>query len=124
MSSNIDWNNAIKKEARGSNDEDLGEVQEITDGYVIVKRGLIHKEKFHIPKDQVESYDGSVLRFKISAGDIGNYAEGSHPPSIIEQYESTTEIDNGGGSGGGIEIEETEVPLTDEKPDLAKDSRR
>ena len=28
-SSDIDWNDVIKKEARGINDEDLGEVQEI-----------------------------------------------------------------------------------------------
>jgi uncharacterized protein (TIGR02271 family) len=122
MSSDIDWNDTIKKEARGSNDEDLGEVQEVTDGYVHVKRGLVHKEKFHIPQDQVESYDGSVLRFKISAGDIGKYAEGPHPASIEEQYESTTEIDSGGGSGGGIEIEETEVsPQTDEDLDVGKE---
>ena len=26
MSPNIEWNDTIKKEARGSNDEDLGEV--------------------------------------------------------------------------------------------------
>lgn len=32
MSSNIDWNETIKKETRGSNDEDLSEVQEVTDG--------------------------------------------------------------------------------------------
>ena len=122
MSSDIDWNDTIKKEARGHNNEDLGEVQEVTeDGYVILKRGLVHKEKFQIPKDQVESYDGSVLRFKISAVDISRYAQDAHPASIEEQYESTTEIDSGGGSGGGIEIEETEVPLTDEKLDVAKE---
>jgi uncharacterized protein (TIGR02271 family) len=121
MSSNIDWNDTIKKEARGSNDEDLGEVQEVTDGHVLVKRGLVHKEKFLIPQDQVESYDGSVLRFKISANEISRYAEDSHPPSIEDQYESTTEIDSGGGSGGGIEIEETDIPLTDEKLDVSKE---
>lgn len=39
MSSSIDWNDTIKKEARGSNDEGLGEVQEVTDGYILVQRG-------------------------------------------------------------------------------------
>ena len=122
MRSDIDWDDTIKKEARGSNDEDLGEVQEITDGHVLVKRGLVHKEKFLIPQDKVESYDGSVLRFKISASEIGRYAQEPHPPSIEEQYESTTEIDSGGGSGGGIEIEETDIPLTDEKLDVSKET--
>jgi uncharacterized protein (TIGR02271 family) len=123
MSSNINWNDTIKKEARGSNDEDLGEVQEVTDGYILVKRGVVHKEKFLIPQDQVESYDGHVLRFKISADEISRYARDAHPASIEDQYESTTEIDSGGGSGGGIEIEETEVPLTDEKLDVAKETQ-
>ena len=34
---NIDWNDTIKKESRGINDENLGEVQEVTDGYVAVQ---------------------------------------------------------------------------------------
>ena len=34
MSSNINWNDVIKKEARGLNDEDFGEVQEVSNGYV------------------------------------------------------------------------------------------
>src|SRR3954452_25392278 len=114
MSSDIDWNEVIKKEARGLKNEDLGEVHEVTNGYVLVQKGLIHKEKFYIPQDQVESYDGHVLRFKISADEINRYAGDSHPASIEDQYESTIEIDSGGGSAGGIEIEETKVPLADE----------
>jgi len=38
MISNIEWGDTIKKEVRASNDEDLGEVQEVTDGYVLVER--------------------------------------------------------------------------------------
>ena len=124
MNADIDWNDTIKKEARGSNDEDLGEVQEITNGYVVVQKGLINKEKFHIPQDKAESYDGSVLRFSISEEDVVNrYAEDSSPPSIEDQYESTTAIDSGGGSGGGIQVEEDEekaIPLTDEKLEVSK----
>ena len=81
-----------KKEARGSNDEDLGEVQEVTDGYVLVQRGMINKEKFYIPQDQVESYDGSILRFRITEDDLNKYAGDEAPASIEEQYASTTEL--------------------------------
>jgi uncharacterized protein (TIGR02271 family) len=124
MSPNMDWNDVIKKEAKGLKDVDLGEVHEVTNGYVLVQKGLIHKEKFYIPQDQVESYDGHVLRFKISADEINRYAGDSHPASIEDQYESTIEIDSGGGSAGGIEIEETEVPLTDEKLKVSKETRQ
>ena len=39
MSSNIDWSDTIKKEAEGINGEDFGEVQEVSNGSVLVQRG-------------------------------------------------------------------------------------
>jgi hypothetical protein len=80
MSSNIEWNDTIKKEARGVNNEDLGEVQEVTDGYVLVQKGLINKEKFYIPLDEAESYDGSVLLFRISEDEIKSKYMSDMPP--------------------------------------------
>ena len=62
----IDWNDVINKEARSSNDEDLGEVQAVDDNYIFMQRGIISKDKFRIPVDMVESFDGNVLRFCIS----------------------------------------------------------
>jgi uncharacterized protein (TIGR02271 family) len=127
MNQDFDWSETIKKEARGRNDEDLGEVQEISDGNVVVQKGLINKEKFYIPQNLAESYDGSVLRFSVSEEDVVNkYAGDSPPPSIEDQYSSTTAIDSGGGSGGGIQVEENEentIPVTDEKLDVTKDTQ-
>ena len=60
----------IKREARGINNEDFGKVQDIQGNYVIVKRGIINKEQFYLPKDQAESYDGTVLNFRISKSDL------------------------------------------------------
>ena len=39
MSSNIDWSDTIKKEAEGINGEDFGEVQEVSNGSVLVPEG-------------------------------------------------------------------------------------
>ncbi len=50
-STDIEWDEVIKKEARGIDDEDFGEVQDIQGNYVLVQKGLINKEKFYIPKD-------------------------------------------------------------------------
>lgn len=66
MISNIDWMDVIKKEARGLNDADFGEVQEVSNGLVLTQRGLVNRELFSIPQSVVESYDGKVLRFNIS----------------------------------------------------------
>ena len=58
---NIDWNDVIKKEARGINDADLGEVQEIRLENVITKAGVVDKEVYSIPKNLVDRYDGHNL---------------------------------------------------------------
>ena len=66
MSLNIDWVDVIKKEARGLNDADFGEVQEVSNGLVLTQRGIVNKELFSFPQSAVESYDGMVLKFNIS----------------------------------------------------------
>jgi uncharacterized protein (TIGR02271 family) len=120
MISNIEWSDTIKKEARGSNDEDLGEVQDVTDGYVLVQRGIINKEKFYIPQDQVESYDGSVLRFTISEDEIkSNYMSDMPPPSQSFTKETSSRVQRSEG-----QEEETKVPLTDEKLNVSKENQQ
>ena len=47
---NIDWADVIKKEARGINDADLGEVQEVRQNIVITKAGVVDKEVYSIPR--------------------------------------------------------------------------
>ncbi|HYG00287.1 MAG TPA: hypothetical protein VD815_09355 [Candidatus Saccharimonadales bacterium] len=72
MSTDIDWHDVIKKEAKGLNDFDLGEVQEVSNGLVLTQRGVGNKEIFSIPQYKVESYDGKVLRLAISEEEAVN----------------------------------------------------
>lgn len=115
-SNNIEWNDVIKKEARGNNDEDFGEVQDIQGNYVLVQKGIINKEKFYIPKDQAESYDGDVLRFRISQEDLNQYQH--EPPSIwdSDSTQKTTTYER------ETDEEET-IPLTEERLDVSKTSQ-
>jgi len=69
---NIDWNDVIKKEARGINDADLGEVQEIRLENVITKAGVVDKEVYSIPKNLVDRYDGHNLWFRVTKEDAEN----------------------------------------------------
>jgi uncharacterized protein (TIGR02271 family) len=116
-SNNIEWNDVIKKEARGINDEDLGEVQEIQGNYVLVQKGMINKEKFYIPKDQAESYDGNVIKFSFSEQDLSQFQR--EPPNIYgedtmqeQQTNQETETE-----------EEANIPLTEERLDVSKKSQ-
>jgi uncharacterized protein (TIGR02271 family) len=118
MSSNIDWNDVTKKEARGSDDEDLGEVQEVGPNYVLVQKGMINKEKFYIPKDMADSYDGNVLHFRISKEDAeSRYMTDSPPPGPSTQERTTPSMPR---QERTAEEQETTVPLTEEKLGVSK----
>jgi hypothetical protein len=105
MDTAINWDEVIKKEARGIDDLDLGEVQEVSEDKVVVQKGIIDKNTYHLPKSRIKSYDEEVLRFNISESELMDYEVESSPPSVTEQYLSTTDINSGGGSSGGIQIE-------------------
>jgi uncharacterized protein (TIGR02271 family) len=114
---NINWNEVIKKEARGKNDEDLGEVQEVGDTYILVQKGLINKEKFYIPQNEVESYSGDILRFRLSEEDIkSKYLQDS--PPLPSSAHSTNGIEEN--QAKQEESESSHAPLIEENLNISK----
>ncbi len=85
-SKTIDWSelSVSKKEARGIDDYDLGEVKEIGPDYVVTQRGSIIGKRFYIPKYLVEGFDGKVVWFKVSGAEAENYFTRESPPSVEE----------------------------------------
>ena len=81
LSQGIEWDDVVKKEARGTNDADLGEVQEIGQTYVMTQKGMLSKEKFFLPKYLVEGYDGDVIRFRISEEEAKSKFVRDTPPT-------------------------------------------
>ena len=73
IDSNINWDDVIKKEARGLDDEDLGEVHEVGSDYVLTQKGIMHKDKFYLPKNLVTRFDGHKLWFKITKDEVDRY---------------------------------------------------
>jgi hypothetical protein len=75
-SNNDDYNSEeiIKKEARGLGDDtDFGEVQEILGEYIITQKGNVAKDRFYIPKNLVERFDGDTVYFKITKEEAKEY---------------------------------------------------
>ena len=72
---NINWSEVIKKEARGVSDYDLGEVQEISEDFVITEKGLMDKEKYIIPKSLVLNYDGNKIYFNVVEQESTKYKQ-------------------------------------------------
>ena len=111
-SNNIDWSDTIKKEAEGTNGEDFGEVQDVSDGFVLVQRGVLNKERYLIPQELAESYDGDIVRFRISEDEmLSKYREGSQATVQTEKTEDVAPSET--------QTEET-ISLTEERLDVSK----
>lgn len=73
MNETIDWEKVIKKEARGIDDYDLGEVQEINEQHVITKKGAVDKNEFYLPRNKVNRFDGNKLWFELTKDEAKEY---------------------------------------------------
>ncbi|AIF82751.1 conserved domain protein, TIGR02271+C111 [Candidatus Nitrososphaera evergladensis SR1] len=109
--SSIDWSDVIKKEARGTDDSDFGEVQEVGQNYVLTQRGTLEKERFYIPKYLVNGYDGHTLWFDAGNVDMTEFKRDSPP-----QYEEYGRYKR---EGMPADIE-TRIPLIEERLDVTK----
>ena len=112
----INWNDIIKKEARGANDDDLGEVQDVGNTYVHTKKGLISKDEFYLPKYLVEGYDGDAVRFRITKDEAKNMFIMESAPSDerFSHYKERKDLP--------ADIE-TRIPLIGEKLNVSKTQR-
>jgi hypothetical protein len=74
-SDSIEYNpgDIIKKEARGLGEADLGEVQEISGEYIITQKGNVDKDKFYIPKDLLERFDGNTVYLRVTEEEAKQY---------------------------------------------------
>jgi len=63
----------IKKEARGMDGTDLGEVQEVGPEYILTEKGTIDRDKFYIPKNLVDRFDGQTVWFNLKEEETHKY---------------------------------------------------
>jgi hypothetical protein len=73
MNETIDWDKVIKKEARGLDDYDLGEVQELNEEFVITKKGVVDKDRFYLPRSKAIRFDGDKLWLEVSKDEAEAY---------------------------------------------------
>ncbi|MGE5635212.1 MAG: YsnF/AvaK domain-containing protein [Deltaproteobacteria bacterium] len=130
MSSNdIPWNETIKKEARGIDDADFGEIQSVDSDYVITQKGIIDKEFFSIPINLAQDYDGNRVLFKVTEEEARNsYMESQNvdleqddfSDSKIETETTTTDTNDDDSLSNTKEKEKEVIPLMSEKLDVTK----
>jgi len=118
----VSWRDVIKKEARGNNDYDLGEVQEVGTYYVHTQRGIAEKTQFYIPKKLFRNYDGRTVRFDVDEANAKQFL-GNRFPSDAEyrsKYETPVQekpiMTETSASADIIE----RIPLMTERLDVSK----
>jgi hypothetical protein len=65
----------IKKEAKGIDDTDLGEIKEITPDSIITEMNNKDKDKFIVPKNLVERFAEDSVLFQITENETETYKQ-------------------------------------------------
>ena len=114
-----DWNEVIKKEVRGRNDADLGEVLLVKDDIVVTQRGTLNKEKFYIPKSIPHGFNGHTLLFDITEEEAKERF--MNESALIQGTEipSTTKTSSSSTTTTTKDIERP-VPVIEEKLEVSK----
>ena len=55
------WKALKGRDIKTNDGKDLGEIKDISDNYIYVEKGTIHKESFWIPKYIADAFDGKTL---------------------------------------------------------------
>ena len=126
MSSNdFPWKETIKKEARGIDDADFGEIQSVDPEYVITQKGIIDKEFFSFPVNLVQDYDGNRVLFKVTEEEARNSYMQSQNVDLDRDDFSNSEIETETSTTNDYDSlsntkEKEVIPLMSEKLDVNK----
>src|SRR5919199_3109257 len=112
-----DWNEVIKKEARGRNDADLGEVLEVKDDIVITERGTLSKEKFYLPKSIPHEFNGHTLLFDITEEEAKERFMNDPALAQGSKIQSTTTLASTSTTTADVE---KPIPVIEEKLEVSK----
>lgn len=88
----IEWDSVIKKEARGIDDYDLGEVQEVTADHVLTQKGIVERKWFQIPKNLAQGFDGDVLTLNVTETQAKDLYVIDKPASVGEEDGTETTV--------------------------------
>src|SRR5918994_5756819 len=118
-SNDFPWKETLKKEARGIDDADFGEIQSVDPEYVITQKGIIDKEIFSFPTSLVQEYDGNRVLFKVTEEEARNSY--MRPPNVDESSIGTeTETNTNGESLSNMTENEEIIQLKSEELDVNK----
>jgi hypothetical protein len=64
------WDKAKGKNAKSINKKEIGKIEEISQDYIQIKKGIVDKDYFFVPKYFVEGYDGDDIILSLTEDEI------------------------------------------------------
>ena len=75
----LNWEEIVKKDARGNNDIELGEVKAVGQRYIMTQRGTLIKDTFYFPKYLVKGYDRQTIWLNVTEDQLERFTK-EEPP--------------------------------------------
>jgi hypothetical protein len=86
------WKTLKGRDVKTNDGKDLGEIKDISDNYIHVEKGTIHKESFWIPKYIADAFDGKILWLLLDEEKLREkYQYGKEAPQG-DQYAKTLKV--------------------------------
>lgn len=80
----IPWSEVVNKHVRSSDNVDIGDIEQVGNGYIVVREGVAKIRKYYIPTSFIGNYDGSSFFLKSPSGLISPRFERTTEPSPEE----------------------------------------
>ena len=77
----LSWDKAKGKNAKSIDNKEMGEIKEVSQDYIKIKKGIIDKDYFFIPKYFVEGYDGDDIIISLTDDEIKTKFSNKSNPS-------------------------------------------
>ena len=77
----LSWDKAKGKNAKSIDNKEMGEIKEVSQDYIKIKKGIIDKDYFFIPKYFVEGYDGDDIIISLTDDEIKTKFSNKSDPS-------------------------------------------
>ena len=83
----IAWENVIHKRVMTSDTIDIGDVDQVGTGFIVVRQGVGKSTLYYIPKSYIDNYDGSCLYVAVPSGLVAaKFARDTDPtPEELER---------------------------------------
>jgi hypothetical protein len=77
----LSWDKVKGKNAKSIDNKEMGEIKEVSQDYIQIKKGIVDKDYFFIPKYFVEGYDGDDIILSLTDDEIKTKFSNKSNPS-------------------------------------------